>query len=247
MELLINEEEISNNLNLNKSQNIAQNIYENQKEFLETDIGKAVNSAIDIGLKVALPNFIEDEIIDIKNTILEQGFKEGIKEVISSGLDVGKSAMGIVTGNFENISQVQMAVKNGGIIDNCSKLLDFAINVAKKNNLITNNVATILKTSKNTILDSVSNKIDETLTNQLKAVEKLEKYCNNWNEAFNNKDIDKMNKEYNKIETNLNKIVPFENIIKQARKIENIHNLIKNNGNNFEITENEKSLAEKLA
>ena len=49
------------------------------------------------------------------------------------------------------------------------------------------------------------------------------------------------------IEKYLEKITPLENTIKQARKIENIHNLIKNNGKNFNISENEKILAEKLA
>ena len=46
-------------------------------------------------------------------------------------------------------------------------------------------------------------------------------------------------------EINLEKIVPLENIINSARKIENIHNLIKNNGNNFNITE-EILLAQRL-
>ena len=52
------------------------------------------------------------------------------------------------------------------------------------------------------------------------------------------------NKKCKKI--NLEKIVPLENIINSARKIENIHNLIKNNGNNFNITEEEILLAQRL-
>jgi hypothetical protein len=48
------------------------------------------------------------------------------------------------------------------------------------------------------------------------------------------------------IEKNLNIIMPFENIVNQARKIENIHSLIKNNGQDFSISENELKLAEKL-
>ena len=43
-----------------------------------------------------------------------------------------------------------------------------------------------------------------------------------------------------------NKIVPLETVINDSRKIENLHNLIKNNGNNFDISENEKKLAEIL-
>ncbi len=234
--------EINNNLNKKIDKEI-----EKQTKFLETDIGKAINSAIDIGLKLALPDLIENQIIDIKNTILDQGFSAGLNEVINKSLDVGKSALGIVTGEFENISQVQLAIKNGGILYNVSKLLDISINLAKSKNLITPEIATMIKKGKNSVISSISDKLEETLTNQLKAVEKIEKYCDIWNKSYGKQDFFEMEKAYKNIQSNLKKIVPFENIINTARKIENMHNLIKNNGRNFNITEEEKMLAEKLA
>lgn len=234
--------EISNNL-----EKIDNKIIESQNKFLETDIGKAINSAIDIGLKTVLPDLIENQIIDIKNTILEQGFSDGIKEIINESLNLGKSAIGIVTGEFENISQVQLAIKKGGILDNISKLIDLSINFAKSKNLITTDISNIIKKGKNSLISSISDKIEETLTNQLKAVEKIEKYCENWNISYGNQDFSGMEKAYKNIKTNLTKIVPFENIINTARKIENMHNLIKNNGKNFNITEDERLLAERLA
>ena len=109
-----------------------------QKSFLETSIGRVVDSAVDLGIRALLPNLIEDQVIDIKNIILDQGFKDGLSEIINSGLDFGKSAIGVITGNFENVSQVQLAVKKGGIIDSISRLLDFSINLASKGNLINN-------------------------------------------------------------------------------------------------------------
>ena len=223
------------------------NLYDKQKNFLETDLGKTINSALDIGLKAVLPNLIENQIIEIKDVILKQGFKEGIKETINSGIDIGKSITGVVTGNFENISQVQLAIKNGGVLDTLSKLLDMAINLARSKNLINSSVSKILKQGKNTIISSISDKVEETLSNQLKSVEKLEKYCQNWNKAYGNQDFSTMEKAYKNIENYLNKTMPLENTIKEARKIENVHNLIKNNGKNFNISAEEFSLAEKLA
>lgn len=233
--------EIKNNL-----EKIDNKIIENQNEFLESYIGKAINSAIDIGLKAALPDLIENQIIDIKNTILEQGFSEGFKNVIDKSLEFGKSTLGIVTGEFENISQIQLAIKKGGILDNVSKLLDLSINLAKSKNLITSDIANLIKKGKNSIISSISDKIEESLTNQLKAVEKIEKYCENWNVSYGNQDFSEMEKAYKNIKINLEKIVPLENIINSARKIENIHNLIKNNGKNFNITEEEILLAQRL-
>lgn len=56
-----------------------------------------------------------------------------------------------------------------------------------------------------------------------------------------------MTQEYEKIEKEYNKIIPLENIINETKKVKAIHNLIKNNGQNFNLTEEEKRLAINLA
>lgn len=75
-----------------------------------------------------MPDLIEDEIIEIKDSFIENGFKKGIKTAVDSAINLGKSAMGIVTGRFENINQMQTAVKTGGIIDGISSVLNYTIN-----------------------------------------------------------------------------------------------------------------------
>ena len=47
--------------------------------------------------------------------------KERIDFALKSGIGFGKSAIGIVTGKFESLSQAHNAVKNGGIIDSISE------------------------------------------------------------------------------------------------------------------------------
>ena len=47
-----------------------------QKSFLETTLGKAVNTAIDIGLRAILPDFVENQVIGIKNNLLNYGLKD---------------------------------------------------------------------------------------------------------------------------------------------------------------------------
>lgn len=235
---------VENELKIENS--LKEKISDFQEKFLESDIGKAVNSAIDIGLKAVLPDLIEDQIIDIKNAILENGFKEGIKEVINSGINTGKSAIGIVTGEFENISQIQLAVKNGGIIDKFSELFDYVIDLAEKKEIINKNISNLIKNGKNTIMESISNKIEDTLTNQLKSIEKIEKYCENWNLAYSIQDISGMEKAYNNIKNNLEKVIPLENTLNKARVIENLQNLLKSKNYDFNLTESELRLAEKL-
>ena len=54
-----------------------------------------------------------------------------MKSAISSCLNLGKSAIGIFTGNFENVAQINDAVKSGGLIDTASTVLDYSIKFAK--------------------------------------------------------------------------------------------------------------------
>lgn len=226
---------------------INNNFKDLQENFLNSTLGNVINNAVDIGLKSVLPDLIEDEVIDIKDCILENGFSEGIKEAISTAIDFGKSAIGIVTGNFENVNQIEMAVKKGGIIDSVSDVLDFAVKKATEKDLIESSVASLIKNGKNTILDTVANKIESNLETQVKDLEKLQNHCNNWNEHYKNQDFEKMETSYKNIEKYLKRTIPLENTINEARKIENIHNLIKNNGHDFNITENELKLANKLS
>ena len=233
--LILNNEIENNNL-----------LVEKQDNFLKTNLGKAINTGVDIALKIVLPDLIEDQIIGVKNILMNEGLKEGINTIVNSTVDFGKSAIGIFTGKFENTAQIENVVKKGGIIDSTSAVLDGAINLAKKNKLIDATTAKILKNGKNVILDSVNNSVENMLTNQIASVEKLQKSITNWKEAYNNKNIAKMEKEFKKIDRELTNIMPLENIIKDAREIENIHNLIKNNGNNFNLSTTQIELAKKL-
>ena len=238
---------LTNNLenNLNKENEIIKT--EDQTKFIETTLGKTINFGLDIGLRALLPDYIEQQVIDIKNTLMQEGFSNGIKKVVSSAIDFGKSAIGIVTGNFENISQVQTAIKNGGIIDSVSGIVDSVLNRVNKTGKLPYNITNTIRKGKNIILNSITNKIEEEFTNQLDAVEKLQKYENNWKQYFNNKDFIGMQREYEKIREKLKILIPMENTLKQARTIENLHTLIKNNGQDFNLSKEELELVNLLA
>lgn len=238
---------LTNNLenNLNKENEIIKT--EDQTKFIETTLGKTINFGLDIGLRALLPDYIEQQVIDIKNTLMQEGFSNGIKKVVSSAIDFGKSAIGIVTGNFENISQVQTAIKNGGIIDSVSGIVDSVLNRVNKTGKLPYKITNTIRKGKNIILNSITNKIEEEFTNQLDAAEKLQKYENNWKQYFNNKDFIGMQREYEKIREKLKILIPMENTLKQARTIENLHALIKNNGQDFNLSKEELELVNLLA
>jgi len=185
------------------------------------------------------------KLYGIKNVIINDGFKEGIKAAINSAKDIGKSVTGIFTGKFDTVSQAYNAIKSGGIIDSASKLVDNAVKSAQDNNLIKVSTAKLIKKSKNVVKDCISSKIEEDFMEQVDGVEKVGKYINNWNSCLEQKDLTGMKREYNKITKKLDTLLPLESTLKQARSIENIQMLIKNKGGTLDnITEEELNLAQ---
>ena len=81
---------------------------------------------------------------------------------------------------------------------------------------------------------------------QINGTEKLAKYEDNWKNYFENQDFEGMQREYDKIQEKLKELLPLENTLKEARVIENLHNLIKNNGQNFILTEEQLELSKML-
>lgn len=237
-----NDIEINSNIELDNLENLDKQ----QNNFLESTLGQVIDSSVDLGLRAILPNFIEDEVIEIKDTLIKEGFSEAVNKAIDSAIDIGKSALGIVTGKFESVSQAEKAVEKGGIVDSVSDVLDFTLDKVSDMGLLSKNITKVIKSGKDALIDNVSSDIKKEFKTQNKNIENLNKYNNNWKESFEAKDFSSMEKYMKKINNLLNKTLPLENTIKNARTIENPHELIKNNGKSFELTNEELQLAELL-
>ena len=74
---------------------------------------------------------------------------------------------------------MQNAVKNGGIIDGISSLLDTVIDKVKKAGLINNTIAKTIKQGKNIILNNVENNITSTFNKQYESIDYANKYISN--------------------------------------------------------------------
>ena len=238
--------QLDNEINLNQNSNEIVTEKE-QNNFLNSTLGKVVDSAIDVGLRMVLPDFAEDGAIAVKDALLQGGLKEGIDTAINGAISLGKSVLGIFTGKFDDISQARNAIKSGGIIDGISDVLDKVINKTSSSGIIDKNIANLISNGKDAILDSVTNKIEDEFTKQIDSAEKLAKYETNWKEYFENKDFEGMQREYDKIRERLKELLPIENTLKEARVIENLHTLIKNNGQDFNLTKEQLELANMLS
>ena len=77
----------------------------------------------------------------------------------------------------------------------------------------------------------------------MESIEKIDKYISKWNEYYDKQDFTNMEKQYKKIEKELQNVMPLENVLTKARVLENLHNLIKKNGKNFNLSNEELELA----
>jgi len=239
--------ELINNLKNPEVRNeIANNLKEKQEEFLESNLGQVINTGIDIGLKAVLPEWLEDEIIEIKDTALNDGFKEGVQIAINKAIDMGKAIEGIFTGNFESISQIKSVIKSGGLLDTVSDLLDDVISWAKDEKLISSSTAKLIKSSKKTILKSIEDSIDNSLEDQVTAIEKIDGYIEKWNNYFNEQDLKNMKKIYTRMQKEMEKIIPIQDVLNRVEQIENLQELIINKNGDFNLTEEEIELSSML-
>ena len=238
---------MENNLDLDTRKEIVNNLVSDiQNNCLKTEFGKAVNAGLDFGLRAILPEEIGEKIINIKNNIYNFGFKEGLDKSVNETTILGKSSIGLINKNFENISQVESVIKNGGGMDKISDLLDKGIDNSQKINTIDKNTTQKIKKEKNIILENIEQNLEKSLKNQKKNIEKFENYVSNWKDAFKNQNYNTMKKEYNKMVKFKDKLMINESILNDFKMIENIQNLLKNNGNNFDLSEEEIELANKL-
>ncbi len=225
---------------------VSNKLGELQEKFLESKWGQAIDKGIDFGLKVILPNTIEDDVIDIKNVFVREGLVEGIQKTVETGIKKGKEIVGIFTGNLEDMTQAEAIKENSDIISGISNVLENIVDKSMNDGFIKETLGELIKDGKKIILDYADKNIDKVNKEQVEKIQEMDEFIEDWNKAYQNQNFKEMQNAYTKIERRLEKIMPIEDIINKARKLENLHNLIKNNGKNFDLTEEQKKLAEEL-
>ena len=233
----LNLEMLENNLSLqNKTNDL-----EKQNNTISDLLNNVVNWAIDAGIKYFLPDSIENQVIQIKNDLLNENVQNTIKGSIENIINIGKEKLNIGQNEINNVDQLEKLLKSPETLT----ILSEAVEKILDNKNLKNNNNEILQEN-NYISENIENNLDNELKKQINSINKIEEYTKDWYKDYANKDFESMNKVYKNIKKELKNIVPLENVIKETRKIENLNELIKSKGGDFNITKEELELANKL-
>lgn len=217
------------------------NSMEKQNNVLSEILQNAINWSIDAGLKYILPDSIGEKIIEIKNTLLDNNVQNKIAETIKNVIGIGEKKLNIENNGINNIEDMEKILKSPEAI----KLLSEVVKEILENNNLGNTNNENIQNS-NQVIEYIKNNLDEEITKQVNSINQIEEYSKEWYKCYENKDFEAMNKVYEEISKEVKNVIPLENIIKETKKIENLNELIKSKGGDFNITKEEMELVSKL-
>lgn len=177
---------------------------------------------------MALPNYIEDVVIDVKNIILENGFKSGMNEITNKA----KSLFELVfkkKKDYSKVEEIRNLTKQNGILDSFSKLLNKSIDTSVQNKLISKEIGSAIKSGKTAMVNTFSDKLEDNLFNEIKNIEKFNQSYKKWEKCVEKNDIEGMQREYKKMLRHYNKISIDIKQLNDFEKIEYIQEYIQNN------------------
>ena len=209
-----------------KNAEIERKVRKNEK--FKKNITNIANAALDVGIRMALPNYIEDVVIDVKNIIFENGFKSGMNEITNKA----KSLFELVfkkKKDYSKVEEIRNLTKQNGILDSFSKLLNKSIDTSVQNKLISKEIGSAIKSGKTAMVNTFSDKLEDNLFNEIKNIEKFNQSYKKWEKCVEKNDIEGMQREYKKMLRHYNKISIDIKQLNDFEKIEYIQEYIQNN------------------
>jgi len=213
---------------------------------INIDIPKVANTALDIGLKAILPDFIENDIIEIKDAFIKNGFTAGLEEARDKAEEIWKSVKGVFTGEFDSVGEIKRLIQKNGILDTASTLVDKLSKTLLDKKIINKTTYNLIKTGKKEILNALEGELKTYYKIDEYNLETLQNQIQSWKESYQNQDYEAMQKESQKIIQTLQKNENLEKILVQARNIEKVQNYITQRGTIENLTKSEKKILENI-
>lgn len=225
-------------LDLNKEKEIT---IDKQSGNILNNISDAFNNAVKKG--VELIDFPDNLGESVKNGLEKIDLKEIGYTAVESALKSGMKSFGIKSSTFNSLKNIFDAVKEGDLKKGLASGLNVAIGALK----IPTTAKTLLKNGKNVILDQVfEDELKSIMSKQKNTISRINKKCIQMEEAFKTNDTKTLDRIAKTLKTDLEKVMPIQDVITRGNSILNKYQLYKSKGTS-ELSQIEKELCEKLA
>lgn len=168
-------------------------------DIMKNELGKVVSNTLDkvcsYTIKaMPIPDSFKDILYDIKDSFKTRDFKEIIKTAVNSSVREGLEILGLSKKDIKNIKDVTNVAIKGGLMEGIKASVDIVAKKYLNSNIVGDFVYSFFNTIKDSPLNkSFINKINTTLDKVLKNRDEFFDMCNQFKEAYENFDMDKIN------------------------------------------------------
>ena len=221
--------------------NVKNNSLENTQKNIISSIGDAFKNAVTKGTeKLSFPEGMEKTV---KEGLEKIDLKEIGGKAAETALKSGMQALGMKSSLFSSVKGVFKAIQEGDLKNGLSNGLNAAIDLVK----IPTVAKTILKQGKDMILEqTMGDELKNVMKAQQNTVSRINRKCNQMEEAFKNNDDKTLDRVYKSLKTDMEKVMPIQNVLNKGNDIMNRYELYKNRGTT-QVTQVESELLKKLA
>ena len=219
---------------------------QNLPKEININMPKIANNALNFGLKAILPDFIEDDIIQIKDSFINEGFEKGLEEAKEKAEEVWKSVKGVFTGEFDTVGEIQKLIQKNGILDTASDLVDKITKLLLSKKIINKTTYNLIKTGKKEILNALEGELNNYYKIDTYDLESLNEQIEKWQKNYNDSDYESMEKTAKTILNILDKVDQIEAVINKARNIQKVQKYIQEKGSKEKLTKAERKLIEAI-
>ena len=219
---------------------------QNLPKEVKINLPKVTNNALNFGLKAILPDFIEEDIIQIKDSFINEGFEKGLEEAKEKAEEVWKSVKGVFTGEFDTVGEIQKLIQKNGMLDTASDLVDKITKLLLSKKIINKTTYNLIKTGKKEIINALEGELNNYYKVDNYDFEGLSEQIEKWQKNYNDSDYESMEKTAKTILNILDKVDQIEAVITKARNIQKVQKYIQEKGSKEKLTKAERKLIEAI-
>lgn len=216
-----------NSLNKNIENNLQ--IEKNKTQFKDIVVNMVDKGADYLIKSSPLSESMKNILVDVKKSLKTNDFKEIVNTAIGSSINEGLKVLQLPKNVIKDISNITKITLKGGLLEGINAGIDIIVNKYFKNNLFFN----IIKEFKDKLKGFVGSSyfklnIENGIDKIVKKTNKYKNICNEWLEAYDKFDLEKINSLAKKLNLSKKDVILNEECIKQNNIIQNITKLVNN-------------------